>query len=65
MPRKMHLISLNDEERQSFETFTRKGKAKSTPRQKARQFKWAIILLKTDEGLSDLEIMAALNVSRP
>jgi len=32
---------------------------------KARQFKRAMILLKADEGLSDPEIIAALNVSRP
>jgi len=31
----------------------------------ARKFKRAMILLKADEGLSDPEIMAALNVSRP
>lgn len=31
----------------------------------ARKFKRAMILLKADEGLSDPQIMAALNVSRP
>ena len=59
MPRKKYLINLSDEERQTLETLTRKGKGK------ARQFKRAMILLKADEGLSDPEIMAALNVSRP
>ena len=59
MPRKKYLINLNDEERQTLETLTRKGKAK------ARQFKRAMILLKANEGLSDPQIMAALNVSRP
>ena len=38
---------------------TRKGTLK------ARQFKRAMILLKADEGLSDPQIMSALNVSRP
>jgi len=59
MPKKKYLINLNDEERQTLLSMTRKGKIK------ARQFKRAMILLKADEGLSDPEIMAALNVSRP
>lgn len=59
MPRKKYLINLNEEERQTLEALTRKGKAK------ARQFKRAMILLKADEGLSDPQIMAALSVSRP
>jgi len=59
MPRKKYLINLNEEERQTLETLIRKGKAK------ARQIKRAMILLKANEGLSDPEIMAALNVSRP
>lgn len=59
MPKKKYLINLNDEEHQTLLTMTRKGKIK------ARQFKRAMILLKADEGLSDPEIMAALNVSRP
>ena len=59
MPRKKYLINLNEEERQTLQTLTQKGKAK------ARQFKRAMILLKANEGLSDPEIMAALNVSRP
>lgn len=32
---------------------------------KDRKFKPAMILLKADEGLSDPQIMAAINVSRP
>lgn len=59
MPKKKYLINLSDEERQALLAMTRKGKIK------ARQFKRAMILLKADEGLSDPEIMAALNVSRP
>jgi transposase len=59
MPRKKYLINLADEERQTLLEMTHKGMLK------ARQFKRAMILLKADEGLSDPQIMAALNVSRP
>ena len=59
MPRKKYLINLSDDDRTKLEQMTRKGSLK------ARQFKRAMILLKADEGLSDPEIMAALNVSRP
>jgi len=59
MPWKKYLINLSDEERQALLEMTRKGKIK------ARQFKRAMILLKADEGLTDQQIMAALNVSRP
>jgi len=59
MPRKKYLINLSDEERGQLMKLTRKGTIK------ARQFKRVMILLKADEGLSDPEIMAALNVSRP
>jgi len=59
MPKKLYRIDLNDEERQSLLEMTRKGKIK------ARQMKRAMILLKANEGFSDPQIMAALNVSRP
>lgn len=59
MPRKMYLINLSNEERQALLEMTRKGEIK------ARKFKRAMILLKADEGLTDPQIMAALNVSRP
>ena len=59
MPGKKYLINLSDEERTSLVEMTRKGTLK------ARKFKRAMILLKADEGLSDPQIMAALNVSRP
>ena len=59
MPRKKYHINLVDEERQALLEMTHKGMLK------ARQFKRAMILLKADEGLSDPQIMAALNVSRP
>ncbi len=59
MPRKKYLINLSDEDRENLVQMTRKGTFK------ARQFKRAMILLKADEGLSDPQIMAALNVSRP
>jgi transposase len=56
---KKYIIELTDEERQKLHELTRKGEIK------ARKFKRAMILLKADEGLSDPQIMAALNVSRP
>jgi transposase len=59
MPRKKYLINLSDDERQALIDLTRKGELK------ARKFKRAMILLKANEGLSDPQIMAALNVSRP
>jgi len=59
MPRKMYLINLSNEERQMLLEMTRKGEIK------ARKFKRAMILLKADEGQTDQQIMAALNVSRP
>jgi transposase len=59
VPKKLYLISLADEERQSLLAMTSKGKVK------ARQMKRAMILLKANEGLSDPQIMTALNVSRP
>lgn len=59
MPRKKYLVNLNKEERQTLHEMTRKGTLK------ARKFKRAMILLKADEGLSDPQIMVAVNVSRP
>lgn len=59
MPRKKYLINLTDDDRELLEQMTRKGSLK------ARQFKRAMILLKANEGLTDPQIMAALNVSRP
>jgi transposase len=59
MPRKKYLINLNAEEKQQLAELTRKGTVK------ARRFKRAMILLKADEGLTDAQIMSAINVSRP
>src|SRR4030067_2769915 len=59
MRRKKYLIKLSDTDREKLVQMTRKGTLK------ARQFKRAMILLKADEGLSDPQIIAALNVSRP
>ena len=59
MPKKLYHINLNDEEQQTLFEMTRKGKIK------ARQMKRAMILLKANEGLSDPQIMAGVNVSRP
>jgi transposase len=59
MPKKKYLINLSDEERGALSELTSKGEIK------ARKFKRAMILLKADEGFSDPQIIAALNVSRP
>jgi len=59
MPKKKYLINLTDEERCELDQLTHKGLVK------ARKLKRAMILLKADEGLTDPQIMAALNVSRP
>jgi transposase len=59
MPKKLYLINLNAEECRALQEMTHKGKIK------ARQMKRAMILLKANKGLSDPQIMSALNVSRP
>jgi transposase len=59
MPWKKYVINLSDQERQRLLDMTRKGTLK------ARQFKRAMILLKADEGSTDEQIVAGLNVSRP
>lgn len=59
MPKKLYRVNLSEAERESLLSMTCKGKIK------ARQMKRAMILLKANEGLSDPQIMAALNVSRP
>ena len=59
MARKKYIVKLGDEERRELLELTRKGTVK------ARRMKRALILLKADEGLTDPEIMAAVNVSRP
>ena len=59
MPRKKYLTNLSDVEREKLLQMTHKGTLK------VRLFKRAMILLKADEGLSDPQIMASLNVSRP
>jgi transposase len=62
MPAKRYLISLSDEERQTLEELTTKGKAS------ARKINHARILLKAnlnqeDRGWSDQAISLALNIS--
>jgi hypothetical protein len=59
MPKKKRLINLTEEEHKTLIDMTCKGKVV------ARKFKRATILLKTNEGLSDLQIMDAVQVSRP
>jgi transposase len=59
MPRKKYLINLSADEQQQLTELTRKGSLK------ARQFKRAMLLLKANEGMTDAQIMVAINVSRP
>jgi transposase len=59
MPRKKYNINLTDEERQKLDDLTHKGTLS------ARKFKRAMILLKANEELSDPQIMAAVDISRP
>ena len=59
MPKKTYVINLSDEERAQLQEMTHKGTLK------VRQFKRAMILLKADEGMSDPQIMTAIQVSRP
>jgi len=59
MPIKKYLINLNKEECRILEEMTRKGITK------VRKFKRAMILLKANVGMSDPQIMDAVDVSRP
>lgn len=59
MPNKMYLVNLSDDEQHTLLEMTYKGMIK------ARKFKRAMILLKADKGLTDCQIMEAINVSRP
>jgi transposase len=58
MPAKKYIVELSDEERAELHELTSKGK------QSARKMKRAQILLKSDEGWKDKEIVKALNTSR-
>jgi transposase len=59
MPRKKYLINLSDEERETLMDITHKGEIK------VRKYKRAMILLKADEGLTDAQITAVIDTSRP
>jgi transposase len=59
MARKKYIVDLTKEQRQTLLDLTRKGVTA------ARRLRRAMILLKADEGLSDPQIAAAVNVSRP
>ena len=59
MPRKKYIVDLNAAERDELLALTRKGLVN------ARKMKRAQILLKAGTGLTDPEIIAALDVSRP
>ena len=57
--KKLYAITLSENEKQELLDLTHKGKIK------ARQKKRAMILLEANNGMSDPQIMTALNVSRP
>ena len=59
MPNKKYIVDLSEAERNELVALTSKGTVR------ARKMKRAQILLKADLGATDVEIMAALGVSRP
>ena len=59
MPRKKYHVNISDEERDTLLDITGKGEIK------VRKYKRAMILLKADEGLTDAQITAAIDTSRP
>jgi transposase len=59
MPAKKYIVTLTTEERQELMKLTSSGNLS------ARKMKRALILLKADEGWKDMEIVDALNSSRP
>jgi transposase len=59
MPNKKYIVDLTKVERTELLALTTKGTVR------ARKMKRAQILLKADAGLTDAEIMAALDASRP
>ena len=59
MPKKIYIVELSTSERDHLENIV------STGTEKARKLTRARILLKADEGWTDPQIQAALDVSRP
>jgi len=59
VPKKIYIVRLSECEREHLENMVSSGT------EKARKLTRARILLKADEGWSDPQIQAALNVSRP
>lgn len=59
MPKKKYVVDLTDAEQAELVALTTKGTVR------ARKMKRAQILLKAADGLTDTQIMAALEVSRP
>jgi len=57
--KKVHVVELTDEERETLRALTRKGKAQ------ARRLRRAQVLLLADQGQTDEAIRAALSVSLP
>lgn len=56
--KKLHIVSLKEEEREELKRYLRKGKSSARSQTRAR------ILLLADEGRDDEEIVEALNVSK-
>jgi transposase len=59
MPKKIYIVELSEGEREHLENIVSSGT------EKARKLTRARILLKADEGWTDPQIQAALDVSRP
>lgn len=59
MPKKIYIVELSESERDHLENIVSRGT------EKARKLTRARILLKADEGWTDPQIQAALDVSRP
>lgn len=59
MPKKKYIVDLAEDERSELLALTSKGSVR------ARKMKRAQILLKAGAGLTDAQIVAALDVSRP
>lgn len=57
MPKKRYIVTLTPDEREALQRLTRQGQVG------ARKMKRAQILLKADQGATDPEIMAALDVA--
>lgn len=59
MPRKLHTITLTEDERRTLQALTRKGE------RSVRQYKRARVLLLADQGLTDPQIAERADISVP